>query len=899
MLIPAPDVLRWKRPHVVLSIYGLSASFGAVLAAASILRITTDPKNSVFLGFSWQRLGLLSLTLLLAILLAVFALWTFRDQARAMRLWQKIFNHAVLREALRWGSLVIFLFAGIAALVPSYRYGAFQDYFIRLYPFVLWLTFFGGMTALVAFVETRGLYWETVRQVILSRPKMLRDTAVVFAGFLAVWILIALTGVGITSVEFEDHWYETGVPVLVGQILLAFGAGIAMFHLERTIPGRHWVKLDRILCVGIWITAAILWIREPLPPSFLAPGPYLPNREYYPYSDASIYDLGSQYALIGQGLNNGVFYDHALYMAFLLFLHTLAGQKYAQVVALQATLYAVFPVILYLLLKAIKGRPAGIILAVLATLRGVSGIAASTLLTSTNQKHMLTDFPTAIGVALVVFLTVVWLNNLHRFHYMFWVGGAIGLLTLLRTNALFLWPFIVMLVLLVYRPRWLWGAGVSVLLTVVMLASVLPWGMQSRGSFLDVYLLKIRTVIRSRWRYMPPPSPIPPGRLSPLYPVAYVPGSQALAPVTWESNAFATETHRVDFFEHSTPVRLQSGGTQSTLFPAFVSTHFFHNIVTSVLILPTSPFLHDLRSTIKEVNTYWQQYWDGTISLGAGIFLAFNLLLIAVGLSAATERAGLAGLIPLGIFLSYDLANAFARTSGGRYIVPIDWIILVYFVLGSWQMIEWGLALFGTQTHLSNVPAGSRGDFSSLRWSWRSGGMAAGIIVFFLSIGASLPLSGNFFSQRYTSQSKAEILAYLEQRAYYQEMGLSLSDLQTFLAQPAAVALNGRALYPRYYSIGKGEPRPHYPYLVLDFPRLAFILIGPEGTRGIIFPREKVRYFPNAVDVIVLGCKEDGYIDALAVVVEGDETAAYVRQPPSPLQCPLQQPVCDLNRICH
>jgi hypothetical protein len=85
----------------------------------------------------------------------------------------------------------------------------------------------------------------------------------------------------------------------------------------------------------------------------------------------------------------------------------------------------------------------------------------------------------------------------------------------------------------------------------------------------------------------------------------------------------------------------------------------------------------------------------------------------------------------------------------------------------------------------------------------------------------------------------------------------------------------------------------------LGFPRIGFIMIGPNGVNYVVLPKYKVRYFPNASDVIVLGCQDGQKIDALAVVVIDAKTAIHVREPSSPLQCPLPVPVCDGNGACR
>ena len=104
----------------------------------------------------------------------------------------------------------------------------------------------------------------------------------------------------------------------------------------------------------------------------------------------------------------------------------------------------------------------------------------------------------------------------------------------------------------------------------------------------------------------------------------------------------------------------------------------------------------------------------------------------------------------------------------------------------------------------------------------------------------------------------------------------------------------GRALYPRFYLENEGEVH-FYPVVVMGFPRTTFTLIGPEGEKGIVLPGEKTRYFPHAVDTLVLGCKEQLYVDAIAVILLDESGTVYTRSPASSLHCPLRQPVCDNN----
>jgi hypothetical protein len=227
--------------------------------------------------------------------------------------------------------------------------------------------------------------------------------------------------------------------------------------------------------------------------------------------------------------------------------------------------------------------------------------------------------------------------------------------------------------------------------------------------------------------------------------------------------------------------------------------------------------------------------------------------------------------------------------------------VLFYFALGLFQIILWGMTLFGFKDdrdaeNISMV----QDDVDGTSWTWIPLKKAPWIVLIFLFIGTSLPISEKFFPRRYPVQTQAELLTLLEREGYLQEMGFDRTVLNALSDRwPAFRVINGRALYPRYFQENDGVPKNRYPYNVMGFPRIAFTMIGPNGENFVILPQDEVPYFPNASDVIVLGCQQGAYVDALAVVVIEKQTVVYVRQPASPLQCPLQQPVCNENHVCR
>jgi len=151
------------------------------------------------------------------------------------------------------------------------------------------------------------------------------------------------------------------------------------------------------------------------------------------------------------------------------------------------------------------------------------------------------------------------------------------------------------------------------------------------------------------------------------------------------------------------------------------------------------------------------------------------------------------------------------------------------------------------------------------------------------------------------------VLASLDAAGHLQAAGAAREALDGFIEGPSAVMIYGRALYPRFYRSDQGELDRGYPYLTLQFPRLAFTTIGPRGTDSIVFPLDDPPYFPNAADVLVLGCYVSStdphiaHVDALAVFLleEGDQITVYARQPAASLRCPASAIECTDNRECR
>jgi hypothetical protein len=163
------------------------------------------------------------------------------------------------------------------------------------------------------------------------------------------------------------------------------------------------------------------------------------------------------------------------------------------------------------------------------------------------------------------------------------------------------------------------------------------------------------------------------------------------------------------------------------------------------------------------------------------------------------------------------------------------------------------------------------------------------LIVLFVA-GSFIPLSEKLHSPRYADVNIQETLQ--NQESQIVEAGLELDQLNKFLENPNAEVLVGRSLYPRSYKQGEGEISFYfYPFTIMDFPRSGFFLIGSGGQNNIVLAGEEHKYLPHAVDTLVIGCREQNYVDALMVIVLDDNNTVYTRSPISELSCPMKQPL--------
>lgn len=841
----------------------------AVEALAAVLWLGLMPAeagNALAFGYSLQRLLLMGGLAAAGLFLLALALSGTRRPENIARFQKALSDRRVIILAG-----LILLIAWILAFSSAYQWGHSAGYKDRLLPVIIWLLLVGMQTGLLSIWLGRARRSTPLSGILLNEPRLVKAWGITLGVFVLVWLMIALFRIGL--IPDIIYWNDFNVPLLGIQIIGIAVISIGLFTFltrtgffaGQTRSGFQRLLPDVVICLLIWGLAVIAWTQTGGPRSFFAPGPYPPNGEHYPFSDAAGYDTNAQFAAIGEGLGTRTYVDKPLYVAFLTLIHLAVGSRMDAVVGLQVAVIALLPVIMYLLGRRLHSRLAGLMAAGMIIFREINNINGTLWVLSANSQVLMSESLAGLLMAFSVLFFTAWVDKPDKKIWLMASGGALGLAGLTRLNPFLLLPVGLVVILLLMGRKWKRALIHAGLFFSFFAAAVLPWMLQSwivHGNFI-FFTSTVRWVVLPQRTYY------------------------ALNPTPAQAEP------------ESSPQEITQPGNETwnkiTGMTRYVSAHFTHNVISAVTTFPVKLELDSLEQTIKSPGSFWSAEWKGDLPPGEIGLLWINLAIISLGLAAGWARHQWAGLVPAGFFLAYSLATAGARTSGGRYILPADWVGMFYFALGLSQVYVWlSTWLAGAQT----------ASFSVLREEVkpiRSGGFQAAILLgLFLVIGGTPVILDRVIPRRYVPVEKASLADDRVNSDLLSALQISKADLQAFLNTPGAVVYRGRGLYPRFYGINKGEPDQYSAARGLPYSRLVLTLIGPQiQTNGILPTMKLPEYLPNGADVLAIGCTGELNDDWFALVIEGPHRQIYLRSPATEWVCPAKAPVCDDNRNCQ
>lgn len=930
----------------------LLAALQGLLAVFLILQ-TRSAESGRILGLSSLRLGLLALVALFSLFFAWLGAETWLRPAAFAARWKRL---AAWLDRRRTWNIALLACAGLLFLslawvgvLPDLDDTFTQAIFLRLQPLAVWaagISFLGLIGLLVLRHGPDGLLDLRPRQPVFYLLLAL------FALSLLAWGWAARA---VLPVEGQRlGWNRLGAPLIETQVFLAWLLGLGLFGLLAWMrAGSTWARrlrprgFDLLLGLLIWLAAVIAWQSVPLQSNWFVSSPTHPNFEYYPSSDARAYDASSQTALIGLGYRfyNAPYVRRSLLAMYLTVLHWVGGQQYERVILLQIMVLALLPVGVYLLTRALHNRAAGGMAAALVILREANSIGLAGDITTSNVKLLMADLPATLMTVIFILLVIVWLQHIERRPLLaLAAGGALGFSMLVRLETVVLAAPAALAAGLILWPRrqlklWLQSGLLAALGVLLVLA---PWVTRNYSLtgeiFIDHPYFSLGLLIQrfnpaaqmqpgepgegGEFTLVTPtanaapalvltPTP-PPAKVNPLFAPAPAQAGAPQEPAPTPTPGIAVEvlqreTDKAVDYIFQNPARILSA----------VAGHILNSQMQTFLVLPSAGRGLDsavalaahrsgadywaacctVRGYVRRM-PYWRQ-WNDAIPTQAILPLALNLLLIAAGVTQAWKRQRWVGLTPLLFWAMYITFNGMFRNSGGRYLLPVDWVGLVYFSIGL-AAVTRGLFAYlggpalpetlpdeGTSLAGANAPASRAGLLGAPRFY----GLAVGLFL----LACAVPLVEAIQPLRYPQARQQEMLQALlaaEQIAPEQR-----AALQTFLSN-GAVSLAGRALYPRYFAPNQGDDvSKRNPLSPRPYPRLVFYLAAANSMNMMLPLADKPLSFPNAADVLVIACPERDVLAVARFSSSGSLKMVYLRDPfPAVLTCPLPPEVIEKKK---
>ena len=883
---PRPSRLIQKitlsKSSTLISLWCTAAALESFFAVVLMVSIPRDPNNAFMLGLSTSRwillVGLLGSLILFGFM--AYNLWRNNNMGD----WFLTFLTATAVRKTSFIFVVVISFFGFIVISQLFHLANVvvdpfvQGYLTRLKPYMFLVVALCIQTLLLFPLLRYG----TPKWGEIFGRKILRYWFFSCLIVLVICLLITLTGIGLTPDKIG--WDAPGVPILpyqVGLIMCLGGVFLLLTTglLKNNNLNRKWQYIDILISLLLWVSAVGLWSREPLVPAFFNPEPRAPNYEYYPHSDAALHDSTAQFLMIGDGFKGVA--RKPLYALFLALLHGIAGQSYTKVVGIQLAVIGLFPVLLYWLGSKIHHRVSGLVAAGLIILRELNGLKLAGIIGVSNSKMLMSDLPATVFIVMISCLLVLWMRDPSKHHLLpMGIGGSLGLLMLLRPQSTFLIPAVFLLILLVFVKRPLVGLGALGLTAIGLILTLTPWLWRS-------YTITGKFSLND------------PGQMAFLTQQYHLdPGTEIMRKNPGESEA--------DFIQRVNDYLKEFVLEFPVVVAGFITSHFTHNHVGIIQTLPMSFWI--TQNPDSDLFPYWRSqgeklwneccsatayvdqlgYWDPkreSIQTNQLPPMVVNLLIVSLGFGVLWHQKNITGWVPLVVGLVYSLSTAVGRYSGWRLILPADWVIFLYFAMGLGQVSIWLYAYFtgGRSPGISSVNSSDTyNDTNAFQYGSKFPafkGISLGAV--FLVLGFVPTIVEAAVPKRYSTIPEMELMAMASV--------FDRSAAQNFLSEDKAIVLQGRAMYPRFFKAGEGEPGNGWEaFSEREFPRLGFILLSDSKKYNILMPMSSSpNFFPNASDVIVIGCQEEEIIDSAVIAFKNEPIEPIIRSTLQGLSCPL------------
>lgn len=832
-----------KYLFLTAGLLGFPASIGLALNPS-------DPNHVALDYLSPAGWGLLVMMLVLSGAFTLVFFWMHQNASLSQRLTFYVMDN---RRILRILLSVIFFVTYTLCLIPSKYFNRYVFLHQKALPILVWvcLVTFLVLLWLIRFGTKPYVIREATKHIAKYKVHVLLTGLVL----LVIISIIVFGGLGMTV--DRNGWYQAGVPILTWQVQVSLLLALTVTMLGANY---HRARQSQVVDIGlffaIWVTAAFVWTHVELKPNFF----FEFNERYhtyYPYSDARSYSLQAQSLLAGEGIRPEE--DKPLYYLFLATIQCFTGADYLKTVAVQSSILALSPALLFWLGKTLYRREAGVLIAGMYIAREANAILFGQDLNLTHTRLLLTENPTALILILTSLLLIFWFKKPEKKGAFILVcGGVVGLGALVRLNTYIVFPAVIGLSALVYftsgiGKRWfkhvlIFSLGVGVVIA--------PWNYLTYTKIGIPYSVK---------KY-----------INSLYMRDFLDEPESVGKVAAIASPLPDSHARI--FAHTARKELPSLISIGFI----VSNHLIHNEIMSLFILPTTFHFASLDEYSDHPVWSPKVEWEGDLRPSEWLLLGLNLALVVLGVAAAYKRWGWTGLVPAGIHLAYHLSNGLARKSGGRYLVPVDWVLVLYYGLAVAVLIHFLLkALFGIR---------SAPDQNNSQGSSHKSGIKRTILLPFVAVsavvlaGISLPAANALIKSDYKTYTAQDLLPIIEHNLSFSKWFPTTSSFVDFLEPEKHVAFSGKTMYSNVTSDMKYSPDGEK-VKQMSYSAFTFHFVSPDLS-WVEFPVESARAFKliaNETEMIVVGCQKIKYrssIQALALILLEDSYPVAILTPP-------------------
>jgi len=824
--------------------------------------IPHDQKNAFFLGISISRWILILLIFLITSFL-IFALIKQKKIIQPILSW--------VTKLLRgnrgiWFGLILLSLLWFTIWYPPARWWEFRDEIIRLKPILIFVLLLLWETLIYA-------QWRIDQERNKANQSPLIPKRILTLG-LIISVLMAILFIGLRFLTHPSSktlsFFNPGVFVSPLQLLAAFlfFSVLYLVEFQRFTDIKQKKLLDIVTFLVIWGVVFAFWILTPFQCGGDRTASFPPNFQCYPQVTDSVFSIGSHYITLGKGVFNHWFTDKPFYMLFLAAGQGLLGQRIDQYLIFQVGVIALVPGLLFLLGKKLTSYSGGLFLAILTAFLGSNAIryydAVGGVNVNTENSELLTGlFLVLLGISLFQFFNKKQLS--------FWAlisGGLLGLATLTRINPFFILPIILIGVLFSYRSDLKKAFKFIFILLFGFSLVFLPWMVTAKDTNgNNFYLMKIEKILSNRYSssriILPSASQLSADSLEKVDRVKQeYPTKMILASL---NSSYVTETTSslINNFE-GIPFNLLNNEFQSL---AKLPMNF---TLASPLTIAKGPLWND---AIQE------PFWNEDFSIENWIVILITLVIVILGIIQADKSFGMAGLVPLLIQIGYHIGNGFALTSGGRYLQPVDWVFILYFVVGIFFISKNILSnkLVGEKRLLSlNLKIKKGKDF--LKSDRKLNRTKLAFLMFaagFGAVGSFLPLI-NILPDEVSTMDKNALVSIAKSVLLDQSKTPDVGFEQS-LKNPNSIIVEGVAYHARFYS----SP--------IVFPKRQVFEITVLGEKKVYISnfvmQEPTKSLKDGSHVILVGCKirEKGYagsesvlMNTFAIIQLDNEKSIYI-----------------------